>query len=98
MLDCPVLISDAVLELAYVDVGFAVRFVEMAESLVVIDSVLEDTIDEASVEVDAFPLSVEVVHGTNAVKFVLVDVEGVGSVGIRVIPSRDRTSKMIFSP
>ena len=97
MLDGAVFFSDAVLELAYVDVDFAVRFVEMAESLVVIDAVLGGTLDVASLELDAFSPPDEVADGTVDNEFVLEDDEGVGSVDIRVIPSRDSTSKTILS-
>ena len=105
LLDDAVMISDAVLEIACVAVDVALRFVETAEILVGIEVVLvgievvlDDTIDVTSMEADAFSPSVEVVDGTVDDEFVLEDAEGVGSVGIRVIPRRDRTSKTTLSP
>ena len=105
ILDGAVMISDAVLEIACAAVDVALRFVETAEILVGIEVVLvgievvlDDTIDVTSVEANAFSPSVKVVDGALNDEFVLEDAEGVGSVGIRVIPSRDRTSKTILSP
>ena len=71
MIDGAVLISDAVLEVACVDIDVALRLVETLDVLVDIDVVFDETRDVTSVEADSPSQSVEVMDGNVDVKLVL---------------------------